>query len=344
MKKILLIVAILLDFQACANAKTIENSTKQSKKENRMTNTDIFGEKPIYKLRIKANNVAIVAKINATEVYGNFSEGHAVGLVTVNDLISNENNTLSMMLFSETMGSNIQASVTLEVYAEGKHYILNTLNVDMRNKDKTAGSTKIGNYTYDHKKGLIPEEKGKIIIGDIRSEKFNIYRGDKDNVINFSQIFSLPTPYPRWKFLDSQDIIKQKHDYLSKEEDSTLQKSSIIQALYAIDAKIRKALKEKKPEKIIDLFEERFQEDSIALYAKPEDLKKELLDSFRVYVNDKDCTLLEDSKEEHYFVIEENKKLAWIKSIEFHNKKTGIYHSYTIQYRLNNKGEWVITR
>ncbi len=153
----------------------------------------------------------------------------------------------------------------------------------------------------------------------------------------------MPTPFPRWRFLDSPDIIDKTYDYLDKDEYDKLKHSPKIQALYALDAKLRAALKAKNPQSIIDLFSERFEELGAAFYDTPQNMKKIQLDAFMEKLTP-DYTLLEIDKNNHYFVIEENRKLAWIKPIEYYNKRTGIYTTLEIKYRFNKQGEWVITR
>ena len=134
MKKLLAIVLLLLGIQACAN-NTENNAVKEhnkAQKETAMRETEIFGREPIYKLRINASNTDIKAKINGVEVYKNFSESsHVTGLVTVNDVIANGFNDMSIMLLPYHLKPNMKATITLEVFAEGKHYILNHLSVDL---------------------------------------------------------------------------------------------------------------------------------------------------------------------------------------------------------------------
>lgn len=348
MKKLLILV-LLLSSQACANDNKRETEENQVKGKE-MTRAEIFGEKPIYKLRVHMTNntsdIAIKAKVNGVKVYENFANSKAFGLMTVNDFISNKNNTIGMMLMakSQNISSQAKAKVTLEVFAEGKHYILNSLVLDMSKEDKTEGSTEIGVYSYDSKKGLVSDLDGQIKVGGVSVEKFNLYRRGKVTGLNVTQTFSLPTPYPKWKFLDSQNIIETTYDYMNKEEHEKLKKTPKIQALYTLDAKIRKALKDKNPQSIIDLFDERLKEKAIAVYEPFSTLKPDFLEFISKDVNDVDNELVEYSKDEHYFVIEENKKLAWLRPIEYYNKVTKLYSIYRIKYRLNKEEKWVITK
>ncbi len=348
MKKLLAIVLLLLGIQACAN-NTENNAVKEhnkAQKETAMRETEIFGREPIYKLRINAYKAGIVARLNGVEVYKNFSEsGRNTNLITVNDLIVNGFNSIDFTLSSEQkLSSKAKGEVTLEVFAEGKHYILNHLSVDMSQKEITKDSTPPGRYSYT-KEGFKADSNGTIVVEEVKMSPDTMYQSTKQDGIKVTQRISLPTPFPRWRFLDSQDIIDFDINYISMDEYNKLKHSPKIQALYALDAKLRAALKAKNPQSIIDLFSERFQESAAAFYDTAQNLKKELLDDFIEVVHNPTKKLIEyPNPDDLYFVIEENRKLAWIRPIEFYDKETGIYSSYEIKYRINKQGEWVITR
>ena len=347
MRRLLIAMTVLFSIHACADD-TIDKQTNNTKPQGAQmvkTRAEIFGEKPIYKLRIQAENVEITAKINGVTIYENFSSNKAFALETVNSLIASHNNTMSLMLTADKLSPKARAKLMLEVFAQGKHFILNSIYVDLSQKKITQGSTPPHEYSYDAKKGgLVRDIKGKIEVGKTTVEKFDSYRRDPADGLNITQSFSLPTPFPRWKFLDSPDIIEGTYDYLNEKEHAQLKKSPKIQALYALDKKIRDALRAKQPEKVIDLFQERFEENAHAYYDTPQGIKQGFLEHLRSDVNDPDNELVEHKGDELYFVIEENRKLAWIRDIEFYNKKTKLYSGYPIKYRLNKEGEWVITK
>ena len=339
MRKIALLFFILLNMHACAENKTTQGAQMIK------TRAEIFGDKPIYKIRIRAQNTEVVAKINGVTIYENFSGNKTFALETVNNLIASYNNTMSITLSSENkLSSNAGGCATLEVFAEGRHYVLNRVCVDMSQKNKTIDSTPPHEYSYDRKKGLVRDIQGKIEVGETILKPESMYRSEKQDGLKAVQSFSLPTPYPRWKFLDSPEIIDTDINYLSDAEYEKLKKTPNIQALYALDKKIRDALRAKEPEKVIDLFQERFEEDAHAYYDSVQSLKQEFLDNWIEFVNNPDKELTEWKGDELYFVIEENRKLAWIRDIEFYDKKTKIYSGFPIRYRLNKQGEWIITK
>ena len=345
MKKPLSILLVLLNIQACAETKDTQTSQVEHNKGLQMkTDTELFGKQPVYKLRTQTSAAGVVVNLNGVQIYENFSEGDTFNLATVNDLITSKDNTLSITLSSEKhLSSSAGGRVTLEVFSEGKHYIICNVTLDNSKKNKNQESTPKGIYSYDVQKGLYLDIHGKIDIGKTSLSPSMMYRSGKHDGLQSTLTFSLPTPFQRWKFLDSQNIIEEDYDDLTDDKYEQLKKSIKIQALYAIDAKIRKALKAKKPEAVLDLFNERFEENAKAYYDTPQSMRKEFLIGLKENLDDPDCELREYPENEHYFVIEKNRKLAWLRSIQFYNKKTKIYSTFHIKYRLDNKGKWVIT-
>jgi len=347
MRRLLIAMTVLFSIHACADNTTNKQTTSTTPQGVPMikTRAEIFGEKPIYKIRIRAQNAEVVAKINGVTIYENFSGERAFALETVNSLITSHDNTMSITLSDEQkISPKAGACATLEVYAGGKHYVLNRVCIDMSQKEKTIDSTPAHEYSYDAKKGLVRDIKGKIEVGETILKPETMYRSEKQDGLKAVQSFSLPTPFPRWKFLDAHEIIDYDINYISDQEYNKLKKSPKIQALYALDKKIRDALKAKEPEKIIDLFQERFEEDAHAYYDTSQSLKQEFLNNWIEFVNNPNKEFIERKGDELYFVIEENKKLAWLKSIAFYDKESKIYSHFRIKYRLNKQGEWVITK
>ncbi len=337
----LTMVLALLSLSACAKNNTSHTSTKGTNMDKQT-----FGEKPIYKLRIEALNAKVIAKINGVEVYHNFSGTQAFALETVNDYITSGDNNISMTLSDDKLKPNVKGRIRLEVTSSrnGKRYTLTTLSYDLSIKDHTKEATPPGFYRFEEDKGMVADQHGKMVIGKIITQAETMYQTTKQDGIKATQTFSVPTPYPRWRFLDSQDIIDFDINYISMDAYKKLKNSPKIKALYAIDAKLRQALRDKKPQGVIDLFSERFEEDGIAFYDTPQNMKKILLDDFIEVVNNPNKELIEYKGDDLYFVIEENRKLAWLRPIEYYDKKTGLYKSYNIMFRLNKQGEWVITR
>ena len=322
-------------------------TTPTTQKGNKM-DRNLFGKEPIYKLRMRGNGKFIVF-INGVDVFRSFSEGNHA-LITVNDYMIDGDNNISLMMFDRPkLDPKSWGVVSLEVYYTDKsgtsrHHTLSRLVYDLTLKEKTGDASKPGFYRFDDDKGMIEDRNGTLIIGKIVTKPETMYRNEKQDGIKATQSVRIPAPYPRWRFLDAPDIIDTNYDYLSEEEYNKLKHSPKIKALYALDAKLRAALKAKNPQSIIDLFSERFEEEAAALYDTPQNLKKILLDDFLEYVNNPNAEMIEWHGEDLYFVIEQNRKLAWIRPINYYDKSTKLYHIYYIKYRLNKQGEWVITR
>ena len=153
----------------------------------------------------------------------------------------------------------------------------------------------------------------------------------------------MTNPFPRWKYMDSDDILDRSYDNLSTKEYKALQKSPRIQALYDLDFKIRQAIKAKDLTYLKTLFKERTEESAKAFYGDAENVLEEFMKRFGEKVTQSEFELTSWTEEEHYFIVEENRKLARLRSISFKSKKTGLFHIYDMKFRYE-KGEWILTR
>ena len=342
---LLLLIGCIFFAYAGAEERHTTQQHPQGKRMDRYT----FGKEPIYKLRIKGQNSVVAVHINGVGVYEH-GLGRAFALITVNDYIIHGDNNISVTLSDiKKLNPKAWGVVTLEVYyaKDGKqrHHTISRLVYDLGLKDKTGDSSRPGFYRFDDEKGMIPDTEGSLIVGKIIVKPETMYRRLKIDGIKATQSVRIPAPYPRWRFLDAPHIIESDYDYLSEEEYEKLKNTPKIQALYALDAKIRRALKNKNPQSIIGLFSERFEEISKAGYSDIASLKSGFLKLIISDINNPDKELVEyENPDDLYFVIEKNRKLAWIRPISIYDRKTGIYSIYNIRYRLNKRGEWVITR
>ncbi len=343
MRGIILLISAIMTL--CAATGTPAHPTKQKGSE---MDRYMFGKEPIYKLRMRGNGKFIVF-INGVDVFRSFEKGHRA-LITVNDYIVNGDNNISLTLIDRPkLDPKSWGVVSLEVYyaKEGKqrHHTISRLVYDLTLKEKTGDASKSGFYRFDDEKGMIKDANGSLIVGKIIVKPETMYRSSKTDGITATQSVRIPAPYPRWRFLDAPDIIGGDYDYLSEEEYEKLKSTPKIQALYALDARIRRAFKEKRPQSVINLFDERLEEISKGVYKKVPRLKSGFLEFINEFIDNPDCEPVEyENPNDLYFVIEKNRKLIWIRPIEFYNRKTGIYRSFNIKYRLNKRGEWVITR
>jgi len=170
-----------------------------------------------------------------------------------------------------------------------------------------------------------------------------MYQNSKAKGIKLQQKFYMTNSFPRWKFLDSEDIIDTKYDNLTEAEYQVLRKTKKIQALYALDRKIREAAKGRDRAFLKKLFKERSDENAKAFYYDANSNLDGFVSSLIDIVNDPHNELIERSEKDNYFVVEENRKLAKIRPIAIKDNETGLYHRYNIQYRYKD-GEWMVTK
>jgi len=303
-----------------------------------------FGEQPIFKLEIKAVNTEITVLINGVEVYRDFSRSQVFMEYTINDYLISGDNTIDVKLLADNqLHPNAQCKVTLNVYSSelDETYNLNKIVYKHGDKEQLGESTPFGSYKFD--RGLKSDLNGSIFVDRVTTEPITIYRRGKAKGIKLQQKFYLTNPFPRWKFLDSEDILSESYDNLSAEAHKELKESKKIQALYALDRKIREAAKGRDRAFLKKLFKERSDENAKAFYYDAHSNLDGFVSSLINTVNNPHNELIERSEKDNYFVVEENRKLAKIRPIAIKDNETGLYHRYNIQYRYKD-GEWMVTK
>jgi hypothetical protein len=315
-----------------------------TKKQGVVMDKVTFGENPIFKLDIEAENVEITVLINGVEIYRDFTAGHASMRYTIHDYLNSGDNEITVKLFAdEKLKKDARCKVYLNVYSSDlkKSFDLNQIVYEHDAKEPLAKSTPFGSYRLDG--GLKEDVNGSLFVDKVSTEPITTYRESKSRGVILRQKFYMTNPFPRWKYMDSDDILDRSYDNLSTEEYKALQKSPRIQALYDLDFKIRQAIKSKDLSYLKTLFVERSEESAKAFYGNAESNLKDFMERFGEKVLESEFDLTSWTEEEHYFIVEENCKLAWLRSISFKSKKTGLFHIYEMKYRYKN-GEWILTK
>ena len=319
-----------------------------TKRQGETMDTVTFGENPIFKLDIEAENVEIIVLINGVEIYTDFTAGYASMRYTIHDYLNSGDNEITVKLLTSEDSNykflkDARCKVYLNAYSSDlkTSYDLNQIVYEHDAKEPLAKSTPFGSYRLD--KGLKADVNGKIFVDKVTSEPITTYRESKSGGVILRQKFYMTNPFPRWKYMDSDDILDRSYDNLSTKEYKALQKSPRIQALYDLDFKIRQAIKAKDLTYLKNLFKERTEESAKAFYGDAENVLEEFMKRFGEKVTQSEFELTSWTEEEHYFIVEENRKLARLRSISFKSKKTGLFHIYQMKYRYE-KGEWILTR
>jgi len=352
MKNIKLIISmlVLLSITACSDSREkIENiklklcSIKLEKGED--MNNSIWGDKPSYKLKIKATWAEIEVMINGVSVYKHFEYNSCYREHPINGYITTGENEIKVLIVPDE-SSNYQikerakVSVSLLVRSSetGKEYTVSTLDYDNTKKDKLAQSSEAKEYEITY---IGPSNSEKVVVSKVKSRALTGYQGDRVGGVELSQKVTLRTPFPRWKFLDSEEIAPTTFNEISENKAyKEFKKTKEIQELYAIYGKIHTAIKEGKISSIIDMFDERGAEMDRAYYHESGYNKEEMLKDLIEASNEWEIREFNPKKADYF--IENNRKLIYLKVIRFKNSN-GLFMTLGMKFRREN-GKWILTR
>jgi hypothetical protein len=316
------------------------------KKLRELEVSNVLLENPSFKLKIRKSGAPLVVHLNGVQVFEELSTDQTGLYYPVNDFMTSGENIISfnLMAFDNMdfqLGKDTYANVSLLLEgSSGEDQVISILSYDNRQKNKLSSTSSAGRYSsLDRFKA---RNNGDVLIGELLSQPMKYYLSNKVSGINLEHTVNLQTPFPRWRFLDSDLIMEEEFDYneISNQEYQELKATPLIQSLYDVYFNIQNALEQKDISSIIDLFDERNQELEIALdletgYVK-NSLSTELLESI---AKDK---LVVSTRNQRDFYIEKGNRLAYIDPIAF-NKPSGGSSKYNMKFRLKN-GKWILTR
>lgn len=329
---------------ACAQTPT-QNETKGT---NMLPKA--FDKQPTYKLKIHGQSNKFQLFFNGSQVYEDYTTTTSNITYPINDLITDGKNELKIKLFaSKSMEYHFKDNAFLHISLivendKGKEMTLSTLSYVQKDKDRFQESTLAGHYSIDE--GLKKVKLGDLVVTPVRTDTFTMSQTEKVNGLYITQDITLPTPFPRWKFLDSDDILNKPFDELTMDEYMKLKSSPKIQALYDAYRKIHTGLKNKDINSFTDMFGERFREADIAWYNPSGYNKNDLTKDLQRMVNDSKWELKKFDEKNQYFFVEDSDKLAYVrKIIRFKKKNTKLYTNYNMKFRWDEKNQkWILTR
>jgi len=346
MKQILILLSalMLLSFTACAKQQTKQGA-------NQMQLTPDYGNKPSYRLNIAGFGDKIEVFFNGSEMFHDFSRSQVVTVYPINDYVTTGENELKVRLvspkkFDYRFNPKGWFKVSLEVRdAKGSWQRLGGIVYDAAAKEPLKGSAHEGYYTLEAGKGYkavaLPAEAEVSKVKMKQKEKRNRV---KINTKEFIQTLIFPTPFPRWKFLDSEDIVEEDIEMLTSAEYEKLRQSPKMQKLYDAYEEILSLLKSGQVDKMMSLFDERLSEFSYAWRKNKQTLKKELAEDFKEELANPEYEIVPFERSKKYFFIDENRKLAYIPgTVKFKKKGAYVYQTYNIKFRWDGN-RWILTR
>ena len=340
---ILLGAVMLLSFTACA-----KQETKQGAK---MQLTPDYGNKPSYRLNIEGFGDKMEVFFNGSRMFKDFSRSQVITVYPINNYVTTGENELKVRIFaykSENYRLNPKGwfKVSLEVRdAKGSWQRLGGIVYDASAKEPLGGSAPEGYYTLEAGRGYkavaLPAEAE---VSKVKMEKQVLRGGLKVNALNFTQTLTFPTPFPRWKFLDSEDIIDFDLDKASDAEYEKLRKSPKMQKLYDAYEEANRLIKNREYAGFVKLYDEYLTEAAIAWRKTKQKLIEENIEELKKDLESGEYELLPFDRTKKYFFIEENRKIAYIpNSIKLKKKGVDFYHNFKAKFRWNGK-EWILTR
>ena len=313
--------------------------------------TPDYGNKPSYRLNIEGFGDKIEVFFNGSEMFHDFSRSQVITVYPINNYVTTGENELKVRIFAKKK-QNFRLNpkgwfkVSLEVRdAKGSWQRLGGIVYDAAAKDPLKGSAHEGYYTLEAGKGYkavaLPAEAE---VSKVKMEKQNLRAGHKVNSLSFTQTLTFPTPFPRWKFLDSEDIIDFDLDKASDEEYEKLRQSPKMQKLYDAYEEANRLIKNRDYAGLNKLYDEYVTEAAIAWRVPKEKMVNENTKRLKGYLESGQYELLPFDRTKKYFFIEENRKIAYIpNSIKLKKKGVDLYQDYDAKFRWDGN-RWILTR
>lgn len=340
LKKLLLFMMVLFTMEVVGE----EQGEKKMK--------SVLQDNPNFTIRMETEYANFIVTLNGTKVYNGIDGSAMVLEIPVNQLITSGDNELKVQLIAwddmeYKLHKELLCKISLRVKKHGDMSVepktISSINYNSKKDNVLEASRAEGKYNSE--KSFMLDKDGDVKIESINQKLLTLYQGDKIGGVMLSQTIKLKTPFPRWKFLDSENIIDGRYDELLNHEYDTLRERNDIKKLFITYKKIYDALEKKDLDFIIDLFDERNNEMDRAMYHNEESYyKNRLYEKLKENVNDSARELLKWNESKMYFFIEENSKLIYIDGAIAFNDKTGSTStSYPILFR-KAKDKWIISR
>ena len=313
----------------------------------RMEKSSILMDRPYYTVRIGAVNVNIVVTLNGERVFADFTTWQQFLELPVNHLMTSGENRLEVKLLSYEeeefkIKPKAQAFVALRVKRAGDYSSKPLLITEISYDKGDINAASEG--SYDSKEGMKRSNAGDVKISKLEQKRIDgIWTGERVKGLWFTQTVTLQTPFPRWKFLDSQKLYDGNFMLdVDDDEYEELKKRKDIQELYALIDKIQKRLQAKDTDWVADLFKERNEESDIAFYKERGYYDRTIRKGLKELVNDPEYEIF-IPKDPPFYISEGGRTIMIRSSISYNRKKGRGNQRYDILFRREN-GKWILTR
>jgi len=340
-----IVTMALLSLNACAQSKT---DKKQG--VTPMTLPKAYGTKPNYRLKIEGVGDKIEIFFNGVEIFHDFGRNTYYEVHPINDFVTTGENELRVRIFAKAkqnfhLAPKGNFDVAFEISdADGEWRTLSHLHYDASSKIPFDKSTPKGYYTLKEKgfsKVTLPAEAE---VDGVNTQKRTLRGGKKVNSTEFTQKLTFLTPFPRWKFFDSKNIVDDDVETYTNDEYEKFRHSKKMQKLYDAYEKLNDAIKKRDFDTFIKMYDERDTESALAWGTPKEELVKNSIVTLKKYLDSGEYELLPFDRDKKYFSIDEGKKIAYIpNAVQLKKKGVDYYTSFNMKFRWDGK-EWILTR
>jgi hypothetical protein len=215
---------------------------------------------------------------------------------------------------------------------------LSVINFDNNaSKDKFKGSSSKG-----QRNGII-NVYSPMVISETEFVE-GIWDVGKKVGASITQYVTLSTPFPKWRFLNSELILEESYNSFNYESYDKSKSLPKIEALYEASNQIIEMVKNKKIKELMLLLKERNEEMDKAFGDPIGSTEKELFYHLNKSANDPSLEVYEPENKKPLYLVEDNDKVAYIpKTIIFNKIDKSGSENYTFRFRYE-KGEWIVTR
>lgn len=303
--------------------------------------------KPYFTLDINGFGTKVLADVNGFNAYHSFdSQGQITTTLPINHMMSPDDNMITLIILPNSRGESINPSANMEITLkvapkenredsvpiasikfEGHHS-----NPDLYIKNSSSSGK------FDPSNGMREATDGTVIVEDIYHTEMPIYKGG----IIYTRKFHTPNSLPRWAFFKSDELPTQFSLNVESERE-------LREEIFPEYMKIHDALKNKKLDSIMPLFEERSREIDQAFYFTEGTTQAKLEFALSEALENPDYELVSLEPRMVSSHIERNNKLMSLKrkrskaAIAFNDNANSSSETYDIIFRKQN-GKWIISR
>jgi len=304
-------------------------------------------QKPFFTLRIETKGAFYLAKLNGVVVFDDNRNGHMLNTeVPVNYYMQTGINKISLELFPSGDEKFDSANITLSLYVnedeapESEKKLVSSITFNGGDHANGNGiELSMPEMRLDSKNNLKKSDSGDVVIQQAKLTLGVIMPG----TLMVSQAVSLKVPFPKWGFLEG-DEIDFPLSYQNYMDEIDYWNDKTVNPLHKEYQKIYDLLTSNKLDEVMVLFKERNKEYDIAMYYPIGTYDRKLRKSFEADLSKYKLKIVASNNAAPY--ISDDKKLLKLGNvglIYFVNDDDTSFTRYEILFYKKN-GKWIVSR